>query len=155
MTALRFPADFLWGVATAGHQNEGDNVDSDTWFLENVTPTIFQDRSGKATNGWNRWESDLDLVAGLGLNAYRFSVEWARVEPREGEFSENALGALRGDDRRMPRQRSRADRDVQPLHVAALVRGARSVAGCRSARALRALLRRRDGPLRRPDPRSR
>lgn len=91
MTALRFPADFLWGVATAGHQNEGDNVTSDTWFLENVTPTIFKDRSGKATNGWERWESDLDIVAGMGLNAYRFSVEWARIEPVEGEFSEQAL----------------------------------------------------------------
>ncbi|SDG60224.1 glycoside hydrolase family 1 protein [Microbacterium pygmaeum] len=91
MTIDRFPAGFLWGVATAGHQNEGDNVHSDTWFLENVTPTVFQDRSGKATNGWELWESDLDLVAGMGLNAYRFSVEWARVEPAEGEFSEEAL----------------------------------------------------------------
>jgi len=91
MHAASFPADFLGGVATAGHQNEGDNVDSDTWFLENVTPTVFQDRSGKATNGWDRWESDLDLVAGMGLNAYRFSIEWARVEPVEGEFSEEAL----------------------------------------------------------------
>ena len=91
MPAASFPADFLWGVATAGHQNEGDNVHSDTWFLENVTPSVFQDRSGKATNGWELWESDLDLVAGMNLNAYRFSVEWARVEPTEGEFSEGAL----------------------------------------------------------------
>lgn len=91
MPAASFPADFLWGVATAGHQNEGDNVTSDTWFLENVTPTVFQARSGKATNGWELWESDLDIVAGLGLNAYRFSVEWARVEPVEGEFSSEAL----------------------------------------------------------------
>ena len=91
MTIERFPDDFLWGVATAGHQNEGDNVDSDTWFLENVTPSVFQDRSGKATNGWELWESDLDRVAGMGLNAYRFSVEWARVEPREAEFSDEAL----------------------------------------------------------------
>lgn len=86
-----FPADFLWGVATAGHQNEGDNVHSDTWFLENVAPTVFRERSGKAANGWELWESDIDLVAGMNLNAYRFSVEWARVEPAEGEFSEGAL----------------------------------------------------------------
>jgi beta-glucosidase len=91
MPAASFPADFLWGVATAGHQNEGNNVDSDTWFLENVTPTVFQDRSGEATNGWELWESDLDLVAGMNLNAYRFSVEWARIEPVEGEFSDEAL----------------------------------------------------------------
>lgn len=91
MPAASFPADFLWGVATAGHQNEGDNVDSDTWYLENVTPTVFHERSGKAANGWELWESDLDLVAGMNLNAYRFSVEWARIEPVEGEFSEDAL----------------------------------------------------------------
>ncbi len=91
MSLPRFPADFLWGVATAGHQNEGDNVDSDTWFLENVTPTIFQERSGRATNGWAQWDADLDLVAGMNLNAYRFSVEWARIEPREGQFSSTAL----------------------------------------------------------------
>ncbi len=91
MPAASFPADFLWGVATAGHQNEGDNVTSDTWFLENVTPTVFQARSGKAANGWELWESDLDLVAGMNLNSYRFSVEWARIEPVEGEFSEEAL----------------------------------------------------------------
>ena len=86
-----FPAGFYWGVATAGHQNEGDNLDSDTWFLENQRPTIFQEPSGKAANGWQLWESDLDLVKGMNLNAYRFSVEWARVEPVEGQFSESAL----------------------------------------------------------------
>ncbi|WP_417512289.1 family 1 glycosylhydrolase [Microbacterium sp.] len=91
MPATTFPASFYWGVATAGHQNEGDNVNSDTWFLENVTPTVFQERSGRATNGWELWESDLDLAVAMHLNAYRFSVEWARVEPVQGSFSEEAL----------------------------------------------------------------
>jgi beta-glucosidase len=91
MTTSSFPAGFLWGVATAGHQNEGNNTTSDTWFLENVSPTIFREPSGAAANGWELWESDLDLVAGMGLTAYRFSVEWARIEPTEGEFSEEAL----------------------------------------------------------------
>ena len=48
MTLPPFPDGFRWGVATAGHQNEGDNTTSDTWFLENVQPTIFAERSGKA-----------------------------------------------------------------------------------------------------------
>lgn len=91
MTARPFPADFLWGVATAGHQNEGGNSNSDTWFLENVTPTVFREPSGRAANGWELWESDLDLIAGMGLNADRFSVEWARVEPEEGTFDAAAL----------------------------------------------------------------
>jgi beta-glucosidase len=86
-----FPSSFLWGVAHAGHQVEGDNVDSDTWFAEHVTPTVFQEPSGKACNSWELWREDIDLAVGMGLNAYRFSVEWARVEPLEGKFSEEAL----------------------------------------------------------------
>jgi beta-glucosidase len=90
-TARRFPHGFLFGVATAGHQNEGDNRTSDTWFAEGVTPTVFREPSGKACNSYELWREDLDLVAGMGLTAYRFSVEWARVEPAEGEFSQDAL----------------------------------------------------------------
>jgi len=86
-----FPDSFLWGVATAGHQNEGGNEASDTWFAENVSPTVFREPSGAATDGYRRWASDLGLVAGLGLNAFRFSVEWARVEPTVGEFAPDAL----------------------------------------------------------------
>jgi beta-glucosidase len=82
---------FLWGVATSGHQTEGDNTDSDTWFLEQVTPTVFREPSGRACHSWELWPTDLDLAAGLGLNAFRFSVEWARVEPRPGEFAAGAL----------------------------------------------------------------
>ncbi|MCP2031095.1 beta-glucosidase [Okibacterium sp. HSC-33S16] len=86
-----FPPDFLWGVAQAGHQNEGNNSNSDIWFLERVTPTLFREPSGPACDGYNRWQSDLDLVAGLGLNSYRFSVEWARIEPSPGVIDEDAL----------------------------------------------------------------
>lgn len=57
MTLPDFPADFFWGVSTAGHQNQGDNINSDTWFLENVTPTVFREQSGKATNSWELWET--------------------------------------------------------------------------------------------------
>jgi len=88
---MAFPSDFLWGVATSGHQTEGDNTTSDTWFAERVSPTVFRERSGKACDSYARWREDLDLVAGMGLNAYRFSVEWARVEPSEGRFSADAL----------------------------------------------------------------
>ena len=91
MTLTPFPDGFLWGVATAGHQSEGDNDTSDTWFLENVSPTVFREPSGPACKSYEKWEEDLDLVAGLGLSAYRFSVEWARIEPIEGEFDESAL----------------------------------------------------------------
>src|SRR3954470_14178688 len=91
MAITPFPDDFLWGVATAGHQNEGDNTTSDTWFLENVSPTIFREPSGKADNSYELWREDLDLAVGMNLNGYRFSVEWARIEPEEGRFDEGAL----------------------------------------------------------------
>jgi beta-glucosidase len=87
----RFPDDFLWGVALAGHQNEGDNTASDMWFLERTTPTLFREPSGPACRGYQRWESDLDLVAGMGLTAFRFSVEWSRVEPERGVVDAAAL----------------------------------------------------------------
>jgi beta-glucosidase len=91
MTEHRFPSTFLWGVAGAGHQNEGDNTNSDTWFAEHVTPSVFSEVSGKACNGYELWREDVDLAAGMGLDAYRFSVEWARVEPTEGTFDDEAL----------------------------------------------------------------
>ncbi|MFD1612334.1 glycoside hydrolase family 1 protein [Sphingomonas tabacisoli] len=83
----RFPQGFLWGAATAGHQIEGNNVNSDCWLMENVKPTVFVERSGDAANSLELWPVDLDLVKNLGLNTYRFSLEWARIEPEEGLFS--------------------------------------------------------------------
>ena len=56
---------------------------------------MFREPSGLACNSYELWREDIDLVAGLGLNTYRFSVEWARVEPAEGEFSEEALAHYR------------------------------------------------------------
>jgi beta-glucosidase len=94
-----FPDGFLWGVATSGHQTEGHNTASDTWFAEHVTPTVFREPSGPACDSYHRWREDLDLVAGMGLSAYRFSVEWARVEPSPGVFDDDALahyGAIIG-----------------------------------------------------------
>jgi beta-glucosidase len=91
MSERGFPDAFLWGVAGAGHQVEGDNVTSDTWYAEHVTPTVFREPSGAACRGYEQWREDLDLVAAMGLSAYRFSVEWARVEPVEGELDTGAL----------------------------------------------------------------
>jgi beta-glucosidase len=86
-----FPASFLWGAATAGYQVEGNNVNADIWLLEHVRPTVFAEPSGDACDSFERWREDLDLVRGLGLNAYRFSLEWARIEPAEGSFSRAML----------------------------------------------------------------
>ena len=87
----RLPDGFLWGAATAGHQVEGNNVNSDIWFLEHLPGTIFAEPSGDACDHYHRFPEDIALLAELGFNTYRFSIEWARVEPEEGEFSRAIL----------------------------------------------------------------
>ena len=82
-----FPPGFLWGTATAGHQVEGNNSNSDTWALEHIKPTAFREPSGDACDSFHRWPLDLDIVRSLNLTAYRFSLEWARIEPEPGLFS--------------------------------------------------------------------
>jgi beta-glucosidase len=86
-TTSTFPDGFLWGVATAAHQVEGNNVDSDAWFLEHLPGTIFAEASGDAIDHYHRYREDIALIASLGFTSYRFSLEWARIEPEEGQFS--------------------------------------------------------------------
>lgn len=86
-----FPEGFLWGASTAGHQIEGNSTASDLWLLEHLEPTVFSEPSGDAVNSFQLWPRDLDIVRDVGLNAYRFSIEWARIEPEEGFFSSAML----------------------------------------------------------------
>ena len=95
MTASSFPEGFLWGTATAAHQVEGGNVSNDHWEMEHAEHSPFAEPSGDACDSYHRWAEDLDLVAGAGLNTYRFSLEWSRIEPEEGEFSRAALDHYR------------------------------------------------------------
>lgn len=88
---FRFPESFVWGAATAAHQVEGNNTASDFWLLEHVPGTIFAEPSGDACDHLHRHPEDIALLAGLGFGAYRFSIEWARIEPEEGHFSRSAL----------------------------------------------------------------
>lgn len=84
---------FLWGAATAAHQVEGGNTHCDIWALETLPGGAggFREPSGDAVDHYHRYAHDLDLLAGLGLNAYRFSVEWARIEPERSLISAAAL----------------------------------------------------------------
>jgi beta-glucosidase len=90
-----FPVGFLWGTATAAHQIEGGNVNNDWWAFERAPGSLCAEPSGDACDSFNRYPEDIDLVAGLGLGAYRFSLEWSRIEPEEGEFSRVALDHYR------------------------------------------------------------
>ncbi|MGH2417475.1 MAG: glycoside hydrolase family 1 protein, partial [Candidatus Limnocylindria bacterium] len=95
--AARFPPGFAWGAATAAYQVEG-GADAD-----GRTPSIwdtFSHTAGRTLNGetgdvacdhFHRWRDDLDLMASLGLRAYRFSISWPRVQPG-GSGAANARG---------------------------------------------------------------
>jgi beta-glucosidase len=90
-----YPRGFLWGVATAAHQVEGNNVGSDEWVLEHLKPSMFAEPSGDACDHYHRYLDDVRLVAALGFNTYRFSVEWARIEPEQNFFSTAELDHYR------------------------------------------------------------
>ncbi len=81
------PDGFLVGASTSPHQIEGGNVASDWWRLEHRPGTFLESASGDAADSYHRWRDDLELVAELGLTAYRFGVEWARIEPADGCWS--------------------------------------------------------------------
>ena len=92
----KFPKDFLLGASTAAHQVEGNNIHSDYWTMELMRSTSFLEPSGDAVDHYHRYEEDIRLLAQAGLNCYRFSIEWARIEPQEGKFDPNEVEHYRG-----------------------------------------------------------
>ena len=99
---FHFPPGFLWGSATSAHQVEGNNIHSDWWAWEQAGRV--KDRSGLACDHYRRFAEDFDLAESLGHTAHRCSIEWARVEPAEGQWDDEAL-AHYGDVVRALRQR--------------------------------------------------
>ena len=94
-TLSAFPDGFLFGAAVSAHQVEGGNVNSDWWWWEHIESTPVHEPSGDACDFYHRYRDDISMLAGFGLNAFRFSIEWARIEPAEGEFSRAALDHYR------------------------------------------------------------
>ena len=88
---LSFPDGFMWGVATAGHQIEGGNVFSDWYAWEHQGKVKNGDTSDVACGSWEHLERDLEAIKALGVNAYRFSVEWARIEPKVNRFEDSVI----------------------------------------------------------------
>ena len=84
----KFAPGFFIGAATAAHQVEGNNIHSDNWAQEHMEHTSFLEPSLDAVDHYHHYEEDIRLMADAGLNAYRFSIEWARIEPEEGKFDE-------------------------------------------------------------------
>ncbi len=113
---LKFPDGFLWGASTSSHQVEGNNHNNWTVWEEanaqrlasqaekrfshwlpawNEIKSQAQDPknyiSGLAANHYNLFEKDFDIMKELGMNAYRFSIEWSRIEPEMGKFNEEEI----------------------------------------------------------------
>jgi len=113
--ALTFPKRFLWGAATSAHQVEGNTHNQWTgWELENAkalataaeyhyseleswervekqakTPANYV--SGDAADHYRLYEEDFDLLTKMNMNAFRFSIEWSRIEPLEGAWNVEAI----------------------------------------------------------------
>ncbi|MBT4317996.1 MAG: glycoside hydrolase family 1 protein [Candidatus Marinimicrobia bacterium] len=95
-TVLDFPKGFQWGVATSAHQVEGNSINNwSRWEEGNFQdglPHIHEgEKSGIASDHWKRFKEDILLIKELGVDVYRFSVEWSKIEPEEGLFSKKAI----------------------------------------------------------------
>lgn len=117
--STKFPANFIWGASTSAHQVEGSNHnDWSEWEQQNAqrlareAPQKFgnipawpliKDQatnpqnylSGRAADHYHKYPEDIALMKSLGFNAYRFSIEWSRVEPEPGQWNEAALAHYR------------------------------------------------------------
>jgi beta-glucosidase len=92
---LHFPAGFHWGCATAAHQVEGGNTNND-WHAWEASGNVYaRQTAGKAYDWWNNAEADLKTAAAMGQNSHRMSVEWSRIQPREGVWDDAAIGRYR------------------------------------------------------------
>lgn len=110
MSKLEFPQDFYWGAATSAHQVEGGNVNQwSEWEKQNAAKLAEKAKaslcrekfpemlnpanyiSGRTTDHYHRFAEDFDLAKSLRHNAHRFSIEWSRIEPREGEFDQKEI----------------------------------------------------------------
>jgi beta-glucosidase len=107
---LEFPEGFLWGAATAAHQNEGNNDNNDFWAWEQTPGHVVDGTtSGLACDWWNRAEQDFDRAASLNLNSLRVSLEWSRIEPEPGRWDAGAI------DRYREMLNALQDRDIAPM----------------------------------------
>ena len=94
---MHFPREFIWGSATAAHQVEGNNENNNWYEWENSFDQSSNsrihnsDKSGKAADHWNLYNKDITLMKEIGLNAYRFSIEWSKVMPERGIIDKQAL----------------------------------------------------------------
>ncbi len=95
--SLRFGRDFLWGASTSAYQVEGNSTNCN-WYEFEKTPdaqgrprVVNGETCGIAADHWNRYREDIQLLKEMRLNAFRFSIEWSKIEPEEGVFEDSVL----------------------------------------------------------------
>jgi len=100
---LSFPKNFIWGTATAAHQVEGHNTNNNwsRWeesFDKKGRPRIQNgDKSGRAADHYNLYRDDIARMKDeLGVDSYRFSLEWSRIEPEPGKYDQNEIKHYHG-----------------------------------------------------------
>lgn len=124
---IQFPSTFKWCVATAAYQVEGNDINSDWWDWEQTPGHIANnDKSGLACDEWNRLPEDIGMMKDLGVGVYRFSVEWAKIEPVEGQYDAAAIAHYQDEIRQL------ADAGITPfitLHHFTLPRWLRAKGG--------------------------
>lgn len=97
---LSFPKRFFWGASTSAHQVEGGNHNQwSVWELENASRLAKESKkyppdnyiSGEACDHYNRYQEDFSLMKSMNMNSFRFSIEWSRIEPKEGVWDAEAI----------------------------------------------------------------
>lgn len=94
-TSISFDDSFIFGVGTSAYQVEGDCTNTDWHQWEHNSDesgaAYVQHRSGIACDHWNKYKEDITLLKELGVDIYRFSLAWDKIEPRQGQFDEQAI----------------------------------------------------------------
>lgn len=91
----KFKSSFFLGAATAAHQVEGNNIHSDCWIEENLIHSSYDEPSLDSVDHYNRYKEDILLLKKAGLNTYRFSIEWARIQPQPDVWEEKEIAHYR------------------------------------------------------------
>ena len=91
MNELKFPDKFLFGTAVASYQVEGGIYNNDWTIWENKSNSVCVEPCNEACKHYEMLDQDIDLLVKLGIKAFRFSIEWSRVEPNEGSFDNDAI----------------------------------------------------------------
>ena len=97
-TKLLFPENFIWGTATSSYQIEGawneDGKGESIWDRYSHTPgkILNNDNGDVSIDHYHRFQEDVDLMKGMGLQAYRFSIAWPRILPKgRGEINQKGI----------------------------------------------------------------